>query len=76
MNAPLPASAMATRAGLAAQQAPTLQLQLTLDDLNLVLEAVGALPFARVYGLVARIQEQAAAQLQAAARAQPSDTAG
>lgn len=76
MNAPLPASAMAARAGLAAQPAPTLQLQLTLDDLNLVLEAVGALPFARVYGLVARIQEQAAAQLQAAARAQPSDTAG
>ena len=77
MNAPLPASAVASANGQSAASAPpTLQLQLTLDDLNLVLEAVGALPFARVYGLVARIQEQAAAQLQAAARAQPSDTAG
>lgn len=74
MNAPLPASAMAS-AGQGAT--PTLQLQLTLDDVNLLLEAVGALPFARVYGLVGRIQAQAAAQLQAAGRPLPSsDDAG
>lgn len=50
---------------LAPAAAPMLQLQLSLDDVNLLLEAVGALPFARVYALVGRIQAQAAAQLQA-----------
>lgn len=43
-----------------------IRLQLNIDELNLVLEAVGQLPFARVYALVAKIQQQAAAQLQAA----------
>lgn len=74
MNAPLPASAMgaaATPAAAAGPSSPTLQLQLSLDDVNLLLEAVGALPFARVYGLVGRIQAQAAAQLQAAGRVLP-----
>lgn len=72
MNAPLPASAMASANGQSAASAPpTLQLQLTLDDVNLLLEAVGALPFSRVYGLVGRIQAQAAAQLQAAGRPLP-----
>lgn len=69
MNAPLPASAMASASGQPAS--PSLQLQLTLDDVNLLLEAVGALPFARVYGLVGRIQAQAAAQLQAVGRPLP-----
>lgn len=80
MNAPLsPAAAAAaaasSAAGMPASQASqpglappagaaTLQLQLSLDDVNLLLEAVGALPFARVYALVGRIQSQAAAQLQ------------
>jgi hypothetical protein len=41
----------------------TLQLELSLDDVNLILESLGALPFARVYGLIGRIQEQARAQL-------------
>ncbi|MEK8048736.1 hypothetical protein AACH10_00625 [Ideonella sp. DXS22W] len=72
MNAPLPShaaapegAAPAAATGLAAPAVPMLQLQLSLDDVNLLLEAVGALPFARVYGLVGRIQSQAAAQLQA-----------
>lgn len=47
-----------------------IRLQLTLDDLNLILEAVGQLPFARVYALVGKIQSQAAGQLQAAAPAE------
>lgn len=42
---------------------PTLKLDLTLDDINVILESLGALPFARVYGVIARIQEQARAQL-------------
>ena len=47
--------------------APEIQLRLTLADVNLILEGIGALPFARVFGLVARIQGQTAEQLQAAA---------
>lgn len=44
---------------------PDIQLRLTIDDLNLILEAVGNLPFARVYGLVSKLQAQAAEQIQA-----------
>lgn len=50
-----------------ASNPPEIALQLTLDDVNLILEGIGALPFARVFGLVARIQGQAAEQLKAAA---------
>ena len=38
-------------------------VKLSLDETNLVLEALGNLPFARVYGLVAKIQGQAGEQL-------------
>lgn len=41
----------------------TIELELPLDDINLILEALGALPFARVYAVIGRIQEQARAQL-------------
>ncbi|MFV8751770.1 hypothetical protein ACNOYE_14590 [Nannocystaceae bacterium ST9] len=41
----------------------TIELELTLDEVNLILESLGALPFARVYALIGRIQEQARAQL-------------
>jgi len=40
-----------------------LQLSLTLDDTNLLLEALGNLPFARVHQLIGRLQRQASAQL-------------
>ncbi len=43
-----------------------IQLRLSIDELNLILEAVGNLPFPRVYALVSKIQSQAAGQLQAA----------
>ena len=49
---------------------PEITLRLTLDDINLILEGVGSLPFARVFALVSRIQTQAAEQLKAAAPAQ------
>ena len=48
-----------------------IQLRLTLDELNLILEGVGNLPFARVFALVGKIQAQAAEQLQAAQAGQP-----
>ncbi len=49
-----------------AAAAAEIHLRLNLDEVNLLLEAVGALPFARVYNLVARIQSQAAAQIPSA----------
>lgn len=44
-----------------------IKLELDIDETNLILEALGQLPFARVYLLIGRIQEQARLQLQAAA---------
>jgi hypothetical protein len=35
----------------------------TLEEANLILEGLGLLPFARVYALVGKIQEQAGSQL-------------
>jgi hypothetical protein len=40
-----------------------LKLELNIDETNLILDALGQLPFARVYTLIGRIQEQAHAQL-------------
>lgn len=49
----------------------TIKLELEVDDTNLILEALGSLPFVRVYQLIGRIQEQARAQIQ-----QGADAAG
>jgi len=40
-----------------------IDLQLSIDEANLILEALGALPFSKVYTLIAKIQEQASQQL-------------
>lgn len=42
-----------------------IKIELNIDETNLILEALGQLPFARVFTLIGRIQEQARAQLQA-----------
>ena len=42
----------------------TIKLELEVDETNLILEALGALPFVRVYQLIGRIQEQARTQVQ------------
>lgn len=42
-----------------------LQFNLTLDETNLVLEALGGMPFVRVHQLIAKMQQQAYTQLQA-----------
>lgn len=47
-----------------------IQLDLTLEDTNLILEALGALPFAQVYTLIGRIQERARQQIADPAPAQ------
>ena len=41
-----------------------LQIDLTVDQTNLVLEALGQLPYHRVASLIASIQQQAQEQLQ------------
>lgn len=38
-------------------------LKLTPQEINLVLEGIGNLPFVKVYSLVGKIQAQASAQL-------------
>lgn len=44
-----------------------INLRLSVDEVNLVLEAIGQLPFVKVYSLVAKIQQQAREQLAAGA---------
>lgn len=43
------------------QQEPTLTL--TLDEINTLLTALGDRPYVQVFGLVQKIQQQAAAQV-------------
>jgi hypothetical protein len=43
----------------------TIHLDLNVDEANLVLEALGQLPFVRVYALIGRIQELARKQIAA-----------
>ncbi|OJJ20901.1 hypothetical protein BKI52_09990 [marine bacterium AO1-C] len=38
-------------------------LNITLEEANLLLEALGEMPFKRVFGLVGKIQNQAAPQV-------------
>ena len=40
-----------------------IRLEITVDEANLILEALGEQPFAKVFTVVAKIQEQAQAQL-------------
>jgi hypothetical protein len=42
---------------------PTIHLDLTVEDVNLILEALGDQPFKSVYALVSRLQSQARSQL-------------
>jgi hypothetical protein len=48
-------------------------LNLAIGDVNLILEGLGNLPFARVYALVGKIQEQASPQVAAASGAHEDD---
>lgn len=40
-----------------------LELKITVDEANLVLESLGQMPFNKVYTLIGKIQDQAAQQL-------------
>ncbi len=43
-----------------------IKLSLAIEDVNLILEGLGNLPFAKVYALVGKVQEQAAEQIKSA----------
>ena len=43
-----------------------INLQIDIDEANLILEALGTMPFVKVYALIGKIQAQADEQLQAA----------
>ncbi len=43
-----------------------IKLSLEVEDVNLILEGLGNLPFAKVYTLVGKIQEQASQQIKPA----------
>ena len=50
-----------------------LELKVTVDEANLILEALGQMPFKQVYALVGKLQEQASQQLgESAASAEPA----
>ena len=40
-----------------------IQLTLTADEINIILEGLGNLPFVKVYNIIGKIQEQANGQL-------------
>ena len=40
-----------------------LTLRLTVDETNTILQALGTMPYAQVYGLISKINEQAEGQL-------------
>ncbi|MGZ4968101.1 MAG: hypothetical protein ACXV8O_01710 [Methylobacter sp.] len=42
-------------------------LQLSAEEVNLLLEGLGSMPFVRVYNLIGKIQQQASGQLNEAA---------
>lgn len=46
------------------QQTKEINFTVTVDEANLILEGIGVLPFARVYQLVGKLQEQAKRQIQ------------
>ena len=50
-----------------------INLRLTVDEANLVLEGLGNLPFVKVYALIGKIQEQAGMQLQGGGTGDPAD---
>ena len=52
------------------------EFKVTVDEANLILEGLGKLPFAKVFALVAKVQEQANQQLGGSPSAeQPADAA-
>jgi hypothetical protein len=53
-----------------------INLRLAVEEVNVILEGVGNLPFARVYTLVGKIQQQAAQQMRAGNGDRPDEASG
>ena len=53
-----------------------LVFKVSLDETNLILEGLGHLPFARVYALVEKVQQQASEQLKGAPELVASPASG
>jgi hypothetical protein len=56
------------------QTSKTITLNLSVEETNLILEGLGNMPFAKVYALVGKIQEQASEQLKQGA--EPAESTG
>ena len=54
----------------------TIQLEITVDEANLILEGLGQMPFVKVYELIAKLQEQARSQLDGRAIESSADAPG
>lgn len=50
----------------------TIQLNLTIEQVNQILEALGNEPFVKVHDLIATIQQQASVQLQEKEKKNPA----
>jgi hypothetical protein len=44
-------------------KAQTIKLEFTVDEVNVILDALGNLPFKTVYGIIGQLQSQARTQL-------------
>jgi len=53
----------------------TIKLELSIQEVNLILEALGDQPFKAVFALVSRLQSQARSQLGEGSAAEASSTA-
>jgi hypothetical protein len=53
----------------------TIRLDLSIEDTNLILKALGEQPYVKVYELIARIQSQAAPQVQSPTSAETASDA-
>lgn len=51
-----------------------INLILTIDEANLVLEALGNLPFVRVFNLIGKVQEQSSQQIDKENQSNEEDT--
>lgn len=52
-----------------------LQFELTIEETNLILEALGQQPFVRVFGLIGKLQESARVQVEADEQSSRKDDA-
>jgi hypothetical protein len=52
---------------------PEIQLNLTVEETNVVLEALGQLPYVRVHLLIGKVQQQATSQLRSTTDDTPED---